>query len=63
MSMGIVMKPDLLSILKAAHADAYARDDHEMMNIAARAISYANSGEREMARQLAIEHGLIADEA
>ncbi|WP_175837059.1 hypothetical protein [Burkholderia anthina] len=57
------MQTDLLSVLKAAHAKAYARDDHEMMNVAARAISYANSGERELARELAIEHGLISDEA
>ncbi|CAM8755281.1 hypothetical protein NCF_04318 [Burkholderia pseudomallei] len=57
------MKPDLLSALKTAHADAYLRDDHEQMNVAARAISYAASGERELARQLAEQHGLIAVEA
>ncbi|MBR8344695.1 hypothetical protein [Burkholderia ambifaria] len=55
------MQPDLLSELKIAHAEAYARDDHEMMNIAARAISYATSGERELARKLAVEHGLISE--
>ncbi|MBP0714855.1 hypothetical protein ABXK61_16235 [Burkholderia sola] len=53
------MQADLLSALKHAHAEAYARDDHELMNIAARAISYATSGERDLARRLAEEHGLI----
>ncbi|WP_175682670.1 hypothetical protein [Burkholderia cenocepacia] len=57
------MQPDLLSALKHAHADAYQRDDHEQMNIAARAISYAASGERELARQLAEQHHLIPVEA
>ena len=57
------MQQDLLSALKAAHAEAYACDDHELMNVAARAISYAASGERELARNLAIEHGLIQEGA
>ncbi|CAM8831196.1 MULTISPECIES: hypothetical protein [Burkholderia] len=57
------MNTDLLSALKHAHADAYQRDDHVQMNAAARAISYAASGERELARQLAEQHGLIAVEA
>ncbi|WP_185734213.1 hypothetical protein [Burkholderia stagnalis] len=57
------MQTDLLSALKNAHAAAYARDDREQSNIAARAISYAASGERELARQLAEQHGLIAVEA
>ena len=57
------MHPDLLSALKYAHADAYQRDDHVQMNAAARAISYAASGERELAHQLAEQHGLIAVEA
>lgn len=33
------MQTDLLSALKAAHLAAYRRDDHEQMNVAARAIS------------------------
>ncbi|CAJ5441839.1 Uncharacterised protein [Burkholderia pseudomallei] len=57
------MQTDLLSALKAAHLAAYRRDDHEQMNVAARAISYAASGERELAQQLAEQHGLIAAEA
>ncbi|WP_154585669.1 hypothetical protein [Burkholderia cenocepacia] len=57
------MQQDLLSALRAAHAKAYASDDHELMNVAAQAISYAASGERELARKLAVEHGLIPAEA
>ncbi|CAJ5552976.1 Uncharacterised protein [Burkholderia pseudomallei] len=57
------MQTDLLSALKTAHLDAYRRDDHEQMNVAARAISYAASGERELAQQLAEQHGLIEVEA
>jgi hypothetical protein len=49
------MPADLLSALRGAYTDAYRADDRRAMDVADQAISYATSGNRDLATQLAIE--------
>ncbi|WP_159086380.1 hypothetical protein [Burkholderia mayonis] len=56
------MQHDLLSSLKDAYDEARSHANRHGMDIAAQAISYAMSGERELAANLAEREGLIARE-
>jgi hypothetical protein len=57
------MMTDLLCQLKGAYAAAREHDDRRGMELAARAISYATSGDRDLATKLAIDELHITLEA
>jgi len=46
---------DLIATLKLAYSAARAKDDRRTMDMAATAISYAASGSRDLARELAVK--------
>ncbi|WP_176136795.1 hypothetical protein [Paraburkholderia atlantica] len=52
------MTNDLVAALKSAYVKARAKEDRRKMELAATAISYACSGSRDLARELAVKLGI-----